>query len=248
MPQPLIRTILIDDEQHVLDTLESLLKHYPDIQIIQKISDPEQAVKTISNDQPDLLFLDIHMPKMDGFQLLEAIRPFNIHPNVIFITSYDDYAIKAIRYAAFDFLMKPIELAELGSAIDRLRQDIKNNHKEQTEKLLGKWHAHQKLKFNTQRGMIFIHPDHILYIEAQANYSCIFIEESQYEVISMNIGTLEKQLPNPPFMRVSRSCIINTIYIYKIHRKDKYCELVKKNKSYQIAISRNKIKKLEELA
>ncbi len=240
-----IHTILVDDEAHALDALENLLGFYPDIQIINKITDPAHAIRAIHAHQPDLLFLDIQMPGLDGFQLLEAINPLEADPSVIFTTSYDEYAIRAIRYAAFDYLLKPVEIRELANAIDR----FKNNYRESSP--AGKYASADydcppKIKFNTQAGTILLRPDEIVYIQAQGNYSRLCLNDQKHELVSMNIGKLEDQLSRPPFFRVSRSAIINSRYLQKIDHKNKQCHLVCDGNTYELSISKNRIRVLEQ--
>jgi two-component system LytT family response regulator len=169
-----------------------------------------------------------------------------LQPTIIFTTSYDQYAIKAIRHAAFDFLVKPVDRQELDNAIQRFRKNRDKKTGDQIKSLLEQWHSNKKFKFNTHNGIIFIDPDEIVYLEAQCNYTSIIINNNNEELISTNIGTLEKQLPSPPFFRVSRSAIINTRYLNKINRKEKTCILAKNNMSFNISITKKKIKELEE--
>jgi two-component system LytT family response regulator len=239
---------LIDDEQHILDTLETLLDYYPDIEVTEKLRDPGKAVDAVSKHKPDLLFLDIHMPQMDGFQLLEAIRPLDINPEVIFITSYDEYAIQAIRYAAFDFLVKPVERGELGNAIERLRNTFqKENAGEESDQTIRQSIAPHKLKFNSCDGIAFFSPEEVLYIEAKKNYSILHLDGNRREHISMNLGRLEEQLPYPPFIRISRSVVINSDYLIKIDKKRRQCILQKDQQMHSFRIPIKRISELNNL-
>ncbi len=114
-----LNCILIDDEQEALDRLESLLIKFDFVNILEKIYNPEEAVEKIVVLKPDLVFVDVEMPRKTGFDIIKEIREQNVNPKFIFVTGYNQYAIKAIRAAAFDFLVKPVDIDELKDAINR---------------------------------------------------------------------------------------------------------------------------------
>src|SRR5512145_3130536 len=118
--QELLNCIIVDDEMHAANRLETLLNKNPRLNILAKISDPRLAVGKILQLKPELLFLDIQMPVMSGFEVLQAIYQAQVKPVVIFVTAYDEFAIQAIRSSAFDFLLKPIDETELITAVERL--------------------------------------------------------------------------------------------------------------------------------
>ena len=114
-----IACLIIDDEQEACDRLESLLNKIENIDVIAKKTKAEDGIKTAIELSPDIIFLDIEMPGKSGFNIIKNIREKNFHPTFIFVTAYDQYAIKAIRSAAFDYLIKPVDIDELRSSIDR---------------------------------------------------------------------------------------------------------------------------------
>ncbi|MCF8335532.1 MAG: LytTR family DNA-binding domain-containing protein [Bacteroidales bacterium] len=241
-----VKTMLIDDEEHALEILETLLKHYPEIEILEKITEPEQAVKAIADKKPDLLFLDILMPRMDAFQLLASIKSLNVNPEVIVTTSYEEYAIKAIRYAAFDFLMKPVEINELSNAIERFRNKKIQSDNNHINNLLNFWQP-KKLKFNTRDGIIFIALESIVYLEAYSNYTTIHHSKKEKETVSIHLGEIETKLPAGFFFRISRSVIVNTRYLVKIEKKSNKCYLEKGKEQFILKISQSRIRDLETL-
>ena len=117
----IIRCLLIDDEKEATTRLATLLGKIEDIKIIGIYNDPEQALNGIFNDKPDLVFTDVEMPRISGFDLVSRVKDSNFIPTYIFVTGYDQYAIKAIKSAAFDYLVKPVDLDELKEAISRFR-------------------------------------------------------------------------------------------------------------------------------
>lgn len=114
-----LNCILIDDEQEALDRLESLLIKFDFVNVLEKFYNPEEAVEKIVEQKPDLVFVDVEMPRKTGFDIIEEVRKQNVNPKFIFVTGYNQYAIKAIRAAAFDFLVKPIDIDELKDALNR---------------------------------------------------------------------------------------------------------------------------------
>ncbi|MCP5063783.1 MAG: response regulator [Ignavibacteriae bacterium] len=114
-----LNCILIDDETEALDRLESLLIKFDFINILAKINTPEEAVPKIINLKPNLVFIDVEMPRKTGFDIIKEVREQNLNPRFIFVTGYNQYAIKALRAEVFDFLLKPVDLDELKEALDR---------------------------------------------------------------------------------------------------------------------------------
>lgn len=121
------KCIIIDDEPEVRKRLESLLKKIGNIEILASVGTPEEAVKSVIKNKPDILFIDIELPRMNGFEIIEQVRHNNCFPACIFVTAYNQYAIKAIKNAAFDFILKPVDIDELAHAISRY-EDSQENH------------------------------------------------------------------------------------------------------------------------
>ena len=153
------KTIIVDDEKGCRDSLEELLKDIPEIAIVAVSNSIASALKAIANFQPQLVFLDIEMPGGSGFELLEKINPINF--DIIFTTAYDKYAIKAIKYSALDYLLKPIDLDELNKAINRFTtkkhdQNLINNKFKTLLNNIGGDHLHQKIAIPDGEGLSFI--------------------------------------------------------------------------------------------
>jgi len=249
MQAPDIRVVLVDDEQHALDDLISLLETFEAVEIAAVCKNPTDAVKIVEQNTPDLLFLDIQMPRMDGFQVLEALKPLYVKPHVIFTTSYDEYAIKAIRYAVFDYLLKPLQKEELTAAIERFKQKRERSFSFNYElrKIKQELENGKKLKFNSCDGIVFYHKDEIIYAEARRSYSILFFSEGRKQYLSMNLGKLEEILTYPPFFRLSRSIIINTHYLMKVDKKKHQCVLQNHREFYTLHIPSKKISELNSL-
>ena len=242
----LIRTIIIDDEPGAVENLGTLLNAHPEIRIVGKITDTGKAVRTILDERPDLLFLDIQMPGKTGFEIVRELTETECCPAIIFVTAFDRYAIDAIRHAAFDFLLKPVNPEELSRAIDRLHSSPAGMYnREQFTSLIEQALSRPKIKISTAGGFTLINPSDVIYIQADWNYSELFFNREKSEMTTMNIGSLDEVLPKKDFFRISRSLIINVAYLVKVSRRKRQVLLVKDGQEYIFPIPLLNIRKLE---
>ncbi len=223
----MIRVVLVDDEPQSCKLLAIKLKAVAeDIEIIGMFHHPEKAVSAIRKMKPTVVFLDIEMPGMNGFQLLENIEEFNFE--VIFVTAYNEYMLNALRVSALDYLLKPVDTEELKNALGRLRKKISLSEnfmhtKEQLELLgdtLKEPHAPKRLALATLQGIIFLKINEIIRVEALSNYSTFYLVNKQKIVVSKTLKEFEPTLLMQNFFRVNRSCIVNTDYIVKYKHED----------------------------
>ncbi len=240
-----LRTIIVDDEEKAINNLETLLNNFPQVQIIDKSTDPEKALGKILLQKPDLLFMDIQMPDKTGFEIVSEVYRSGLRPDIIFVTAFDKYAITAIRYAAFDYLLKPVNKEELKDALERLLKKTTETDKEEQIKILIEKTSRHKIKFSNAGGFILIKPEDIIYIEADWNYSEIYFSKEIKEVVTMNIGSVEELLPKEDFYRINRSIIININYLSRVIRKKLLAILIKDGQEYQFKIPILKIRGLE---
>jgi two-component system LytT family response regulator len=242
----LIRVILVDDEPNSRDILAHLLRLDGDIEILAKCQNIDEAMDAIKEYKPDLVFLDIEMPGGSGFELIERLSHTEINPAVVFVTAYNQYAIKAIKYAAFDYLLKPIDLDDLNQTIIRYREDFESNRmKHKAESLLDQIPDFQKLKFNMRNGVIFVDPDEIVWCEASGSYTILHFQNRKDEIVSVSLKDVEAQLEGLPFFRVSRSAIINLKYLSRIDRRNKLCIIQKSDRIYEVQGAPTQLKMLE---
>ena len=236
--------VIIEDEPEALNLLQSLLTVKGLARVTGSATDPFQAVGLISSLNPDIVFLDIKMPGKSGFDILDELNSKNIdHPFIVFTTAYDEYAIRAFEYAAFDYLLKPVEPGRLSETVQRCREmDIQKE--KQKNLLLAE--SHKKLLFRNVSGFVIIDPDDIVYIEADGNYSIFHLESDKTETVTSLLHKIEDQLPGMKFFRISRSAIINTSFLTKIDSKQGQCVLSKSGKEYRCEISRERIRLLLE--
>jgi len=245
MNTPILTAVIVDDEPEAINMLSALIDRIDDLEITGTTSRPEQSLSLCLKLRPDIVFLDIQMPETDGLQVLMSLHEHQFFPAAIFTTAWDQYSLKAIKAGALDYLLKPIDRTELATAIQKVR-DQKTAHsiEDRIESLERAVKNHRKLKFNTRSGFILIHPDEIFYIQADANYSEIFLSEVQREVVSMNLGALEPLLPEQ-FIRISRSIIINSTWLTKLSGVQKKCWLKKDNEEKEFCVPEKQMGELK---
>ncbi|MBN2173512.1 MAG: response regulator transcription factor [Bacteroidales bacterium] len=220
-----ITAIIVDDEPEACDIIANLLADFSEIKVLSKESNVDSALKTIRQTSPDMIFLDIDMPKKDGFELIRELKEYKLTPTIIFVTAYNQYAIEAIKHAAFDYLVKPVDIDDLKETLDRYKIERKSvTSLDRIENLLQALQE-GKLKFNTRTGYIFINPAEIIYCEADGNYTDLYLTGDRKQTVTINIGRIETILPPTKFMKVNRSIIINKQFLFEINRKEKKCIL-----------------------
>ncbi len=237
-----LRAILVDDEESARDVLENLLRRFcPEIELLKKCNNVEQAVEAIKIYQPDLVFLDIEMPNYRGYELVNFFSEINFE--IIFVTAYDRYAIKAFEVSAVDYLLKPIEIDRLKESVERVSS--KFGKFQNLEKIN---HLKDALRSETLQSLIatkngnqyVVSLKDIIAIEAQESYSCIHTLSGNY-LMSKNLKHFERMLEGENmFIRVHKSWIINTHYILHYSKSELTIEL----KSHLVA-KLSKYKKIE---
>ena len=219
----MLTAIIIDDEENGRIALKQKLKDYcPTVKVIAEAENGLEGMEMIQQVQPHLVFLDIEMPGMDGFEMLINIPDKKFH--LVFTTAYDQYAIKAIKYAAFDYLLKPIDIDELRETINRLEQtpvpDITGKKLETLELNLLTKPFLNKIAVPTQEGLLFFDINHIIRLEAQSNYTLIYFDDQPKMMASRTLKEFEEILPMDTFFRIHNSHIINLLFIKKYIRGD----------------------------
>ena len=217
----LLKAILVDDEPSSLQNLQQKLVEFcPDIKIVATPNKPEEALFLIRHYKPDVIFLDIEMPRMSGFRLLEELK--ETEAEIIFTTAYNHYAIDAIRISAFDYLVKPISVEDLQNAVNRLMIQ----HKRQTQEKLNilrkslqeSKSQEDSIAIPTSEGMEFISIRNIIRIESSSNYSRLYLLNGQILLVTRLLKDFEEMLLPYRFFRVHHSHVINLSYIKKYIR------------------------------
>ena len=218
----MINAILIDDEMHCIKTLSMLLQEYcPDVQVMDKCPEAATGLQAIEKYKPDLVFLDIEMPHMNGFEMLEQFSQINFA--VIFTTGYDQYAIKAIHCSALDYLLKPIEPRELINAVRKVTEQRYLPLAEQFQMLLkqinSKSNSFNKIAVPTAEGFELIPADQVLYFEANDNYTHLFQKNKNKIIACRTLKEMEEQIQDFTFfVRVHHSYMVNLNEVTKYVR------------------------------
>ncbi len=234
------KVLIVDDERLARKDIRNKLTKYENIEIIAEAEDVQTAVDEIKRCAPDVIFLDIQMPGCNGFELLEKISP---DIKIIFITAYDEYAIRAFEVNALDYLLKPIEPERLDQSIKRLGESVPN--KELTGKTLN---YSDHLLLTLENHLQFLKIDTIIYITACGNYSEIFTSNQKKSLTLKSLKEWENRLPVNSFCRIHRSTIINIHFIGRIEDWVNYSYRVYlKNISEPFVLSRRYALKLREV-
>ncbi|MBS4057883.1 MAG: response regulator transcription factor [Bacteroidales bacterium] len=246
MKPNIITAVIVDDEQEAINLLVELTKDMENLQVVSSTTDPDKVLTLCLKHQPDLLFLDIQMPRKDGFAVIRELKENQLFPRIIFATAFDKFSLMALKEGALDYILKPIDRVELSAAIQKVRNYIDGQDIQQRLESLEKAvKNHRKLRFNTRSGFILVHPDEIFYIHADANYSEIFTSKTDREVISMNLGAVEAMLPEQ-FIRISRSLIINSVYLSKLSGVNRKCLLHKNEDEIEFCVPEKQISEIRK--
>lgn len=213
----MVRAILIDDEQAVREYFQGVVKQYfqNDIELLASVASVKEGVKAINTLKPELVFLDIEMPVENGFQLFEYFGDIDFE--VVFITAYQQHAIKAFRFAALDYLLKPVDPEQLAEAIQRFKQKNRHFSKLRVNTFLtnqtNDLEINRKIIFPSRNGYQVIRLSEILFCKAETSYSTIFtLDDGSFTVVS-NLKNLEEILPSNVFVRCHKSFIINLNFV-----------------------------------
>ena len=222
----MIKAVIIDDEQHSIDTLKWKLENYcPEVEVVAAFDNPASGVAYLQKTPPGLLFLDIEMPMLNGFDVLEELGrdlPFDI----IFTTAYDNFGIQAVKFSALDYLLKPVQNKELKEAIEKhIKKTQQKIPAEQIDVLLNNVHAERKGKVGkialaSKESIEFVEAQDIICCEANSNYTNVYMDEDRKRVISRTLKEFEDMLLPHNFFRPHNSFLINLKRVREFIRGD----------------------------
>ncbi len=233
--------IIVEDEELPRLSLKSKLETYhPDIHILDMCDNCDDALESILRHKPQLLFLDIQLPGKNSIWLLEQLQQTGTVPQIIFTTAYTDseYLLKAIKFAATDYLNKPVNIVEMAQAVEKAKKRILNE--------TAAVHLPKKKTyiFHTLHSQLILSDEDIVYIQADGNYAQVKLLQSKDEIIFERLGEIEKKLDKNIFIRVGRSLLVNKSYIRKLNVKDCSCTLITPNESYKVSIPKGSYEEL----
>src|SRR5436190_1171499 len=218
----MINAVIIDDEPKNVRVLKNMLNEFcPEVSLLGEANDSNEGKELIQRKKPELVFLDIEMPYGNGFDLLNALMPIDFE--VIFVTAFDKYMLQALKYSALDYLLKPVNIAELKAAVKHAETRIKKNSiNQQLTVLLENFKKHEpglkKIAIPTADGFDFILIEDIVRCEAQGPYTRIFTKDSKKILVSKPLKEYESLLPDNIFLRIHNSHLVNLNFIKKYNR------------------------------
>lgn len=221
-----MKALIIDDEPDNVRLLAlQLNRHCPQIELVGQYTDSPEGLRAVQTLQPGLVFLDIEMPIMNGFQLLERIGEINFH--IVFVTAYDQYAVRAFRFSALDYLLKPIDSVDLIATVQRAENTARINP--QQLELMRQYYpvsvgsgggsarsSPGRIALPHANGMVFVDTKQIIYCEADSNYTRFYLENGEQYMVSKTLGDVQDVLETREFARVHRQFMVNLNHIQKL--------------------------------
>lgn len=237
----MIRSIIIDDEQHCVKALmNDLQKNCPSVEVLDTCYSAKEGILSIKKLNPDLIFLDVEMPWMNGFEMLEILGEVSF--STIFTTAHDEFAAKAFRISAVDYLLKPVDANDLKMAVRKVERKLdEGNNLQHISNLLRNIKQppeKQKIALPQRQGYEFIDISSIIYCEAEGAYTKLFIQDRKPMIFSKSLGDVEELLPPEIFQRIHHSTVVNIDFVTHFVRSDG--GYVKMRTGEELAVSKSK--------
>ncbi|MFT3949772.1 MAG: LytTR family DNA-binding domain-containing protein [Agriterribacter sp.] len=243
----MINAIIIDDEQNCIDALSfDLGKYCPEVQLLARCASAKEGLIAIKQLKPDLVFLDVQMPWMSGFEMLEVLGVIDFA--IIFTTAFDQFAAKAFRLSAIDYLLKPVGVTDLKEAVKKAEEKIQlktgSDHIDNLLHNIRHAESTQRVAFPGRDGYEFIEVSNIIYAQAEGAYTCVLLKDNRKLLISRTLSDIEEMLPPQPFLRIHHSTLVNTMHITHFLRTDGGYIIMSNNA--RLSISKSKKEKVME--
>lgn len=237
-PLNMLQILLVDDENDALEALEWKLNNYIENVEVKTCNSPINAIEIINNEKPDVVFLDIQMPEMDGFTMIEKLQ--NRDFNLIFTTAHDEFALKAIKVSAIDYLLKPVDKDELLAAMDKIKKSKKGDLLENKLQLLlnNINENNDKINISADGKVYLLDKDDVVMLKSDKSYTTIYLKSEQQILVSKTLKEVEKKFMFPEFFRVHNSYLVNLNHV-KEYLKGLGGELIMTN-GLTASISRNR--------
>lgn len=234
-----MKAILVDDEKYSIEILTVLIgKFLPQVEIAAACMDPVQAIEQIRRLNPEIVFLDVQMPRLTGFQLLQQTRRTDFE--VIFITSSEEYALEALKAGAIDYLLKPVQPDELRQAyLKVVEKKERNRHLDRLMNYIKPERiSAKKFALTGSDHLVFVEPNDIIYCESDSNYTTFFLVNGEKVMIAKTLKDVEELLPREGFFRIHASYLINVKHVTKFTRGDSGYVIMSNHQ--ELSVSRNK--------
>jgi two-component system LytT family response regulator len=221
LPKGKITAVIVDDEMHGIEFLEYLLnKHFQEIALLKTFTSPLQALEEIPHLDPDIMFVDVEMPQLNGFDLVEKLGYMQMQ--IIFTTAYNEFALKAFKVSALDYLLKPIDVEDLKTAVQKVKKNVRKDN-EALQTLIQFIQDNQQVKkisIASEKGILFIEPEEIVYCKSEGPYTTFHLVNQKQLTSSKNLGDYEELLESVGFYRIHHSTLINIKHLKKYIRED----------------------------
>jgi len=236
----MIKAVIVDDEPKAIHSLIWELSNFKnEIEVIESFTNPEKALQYLANNTPDCLFLDVQMPTIGGFQFLDRLEAINFA--VIITTAYDEYAIKALKHEAIDYLLKPIDSDDLSGTINKIKKySNRQISASRLENILLNFNSKfdkKRITINTDGKLLFLDIDNIIYVESDGNYSTIYLQNQKKIVVTKKLKEVDAILPEHHFFRIHNSYIINLGKIKAFIKNEGYVVM---NSNHKIPVARKR--------
>lgn len=233
-----IQALLIDDQEVNISLLRNLLKKFfPAIEVIGTSTDPLEAVSLAQSLQPDLLFLDIQMPGLNGLEVLQEIKK-GIETEVVFITAFSEYALEAYENQAAGYITKPVNAEKFVLTVNKVLEHIEARKKLTLPLPDSPLPNNGKIALSTQKGLIFVDPDAIYYCESGGNYTTFFLKDDRQILVSKQIGQFEQLLLKKHFVRIHDRYIINLKHLRAYNRGSGGTVVLENDKELPVSVRR----------
>lgn len=241
------KVVIVDDEPGALAVLNKLINDFFNFEVIGKFSSAENLVDEIAILRPDVLFLDIHLGAKSGVDIAKELYKNRCTTQIVFVSAYDQYALKAFEYNIIDYILKPVSPDRLQKCIEKIEKTFASQSSgHQTPEISSTLKEHQLIRFNTQSGFLLVNPKDIVFLEADHVYTKIVMEKESDHYVAQNIGKILTTINSEDFVRISRSHVINTTFLREVNRTQKKCIMYNGTSEVGLSISKSGMKVLEE--
>ena len=241
------KALIVDDEVEAREVMNLLLSGFEDIEIVGEATNGEEALEKTLLLKPDIVFLDIEMPGKTGFDYMREIQKYNRDFYVVMVTAFNQYAIEAFKYAAFDYLLKPVDRVELMKTLQRFKADKKEKLLSEKTRLLFEKINYRPVKLKTVNGFVLINPDEVAYCVADGNYANVYMKNGDKVFVTCYLNDVVKSLPESDFFRINRSVFINLGLLRRVNKKNRKCQIEVQQKKIHFSITSRAIAELDNL-
>jgi len=243
-----INVIIVDDEISAVESLTAVIERFPEVNILDYFLSSKKALDFLSGNSADIVFLDVDMPGMNGFDFIKELRQYNRDTTIIFVTGYAAFSIEAIKCSAFDYLIKPVDTDEFQKTLRRFKfERILNQQKLNMQAAGSEIGYEQKIRIKSNTGFVLLDPIEIVYLEADGNYTYIHQTDGSKYTATLQLGMLESLIPPKNFCRISRKHIVNIRFISGFDKRKRELLISSPTGKHHLPVSESRVRVIEQL-